>query len=82
MPHILATSLGDLDNVILEFRYIPGEKEILYPNDSAYPGSPPEIELISLTYEGVNLLEGITPAEEDELKNEAFTHLNEIMEGI
>jgi len=45
----IETDAGLELELIAECDYTSGQKEILYPNDSAQPGCPAELELCSLT---------------------------------
>jgi len=74
--------IGSDTTVIVHFTYIPGDIEILYPNDKAQPGTDPEIEITAVwTTTGDDLLGNLNEACLDDLQAICFEYMEDQDDG-
>ena len=56
--------------VTVDYDYSPEEKQVLYPNDKAYPGCPAEITVNEIDLDGLDILPYIEESDLDRIKAE------------
>ena len=54
--------------VYIDYDFQPEEKQVLYPNDDAYPGCPAEVTINSVQIQGQDI--SLTSSEEEAIKAE------------
>ena len=74
--HTMVSYLSNDSEVKVKFEFTEGEKAVYWPNDSAYPGSEPEVEIVSvIDKDGFELVDEIDNGEYEEMREQAFEQI-------
>ena len=76
----LAHYIGDEMEVIVEYDFSAGQKEILYPNDKAQPGEEPEVTINGVFVGEADIYDVLSTDCIKQLEEAAMEHYSEQME--
>lgn len=78
MPRItsIESVIGDDTQITVHFDYQPAEKQVLHPNDQAYPGCDAEATVTSVVLKGDDIIDSLNQATLNRLAEECLERVH------